>query len=350
MVSIGRTGKATPFAMLEPVIVGGAKVSLATLHNEDQVRIKDVRPGDTVVVRRAGDVIPEVRGPVLAAPAGGPGAVDLPDAVPGVRRAAGASRGRERHLLRQRGVPGPAGAAHLPFRRLVGPWTSSTWASGRSGSSTEAGLLHDVADIYDLDYDKIAAFEGWGETSVANLRPAIDASKSPASRQPAGRPVDPPPGLGRQPDPRPPFPGPRPDHGRLCGGAGGGGGGRADHRRQRAALLRPPAQPRAGGAAAPGRAQLRGTGRPRLSRRSWPAMSVVVTGTLEGWSREEAEDAIKARGGKSPGSVSKKTTAVVVGAEPGAAKLAKAAELGVPVLDEAGFARLLETGEVSRPG
>ena len=61
MVSIGRTGKATPFAVLEPVVVGGARVSLATLHNEDQVRAKDVRPGDTVVVRRAGDVIPEVR-------------------------------------------------------------------------------------------------------------------------------------------------------------------------------------------------------------------------------------------------------------------------------------------------
>ena len=79
-------------------------------------------------------------------------------------------------------------------------------------------------------------------------------------------------------------------------------------------------------------------------------MSVVVTGTLEGWSREAAEEAIKARGGKSPGSVSKKTTAVVVGSEPGAAKLAKATELGVPVLDEAAFARLLETGEVRSSG
>ena len=74
--------------------------------------------------------------------------------------------------------------------------------------------------------------------------------------------------------------------------------------------------------------------------------SVVVTGSLEGWSREAAEEAIKARGGKSPGSVSRKTSAVVLGADPGAAKLAKARELGVPVMDEAGFARLLETGEV----
>ena len=72
--------------------------------------------------------------------------------------------------------------------------------------------------------------------------------------------------------------------------------------------------------------------------------SIVVTGTLEGWSREAAEEAIVSRGGKSPGSVSKKTDYVVIGEGPGAAKLTKAQELGVPVIDEAAFARLLETG------
>ena len=72
--------------------------------------------------------------------------------------------------------------------------------------------------------------------------------------------------------------------------------------------------------------------------------SVVVTGTLQAWSREGAEDAIKARGGKAPGSVSKRTTAVVAGSDPGAAKLGKASELGIPVLDEDAFGRLLETG------
>ncbi len=75
-------------------------------------------------------------------------------------------------------------------------------------------------------------------------------------------------------------------------------------------------------------------------------MSVVVTGTLDGYSREEAEEAIKSRGGKSPGSVSKKTTAVVVGEGPGAAKVTKAEALGVPVLDEPGFEHLLATGEL----
>ncbi|MCB1030467.1 MAG: NAD-dependent DNA ligase LigA, partial [Acidimicrobiales bacterium] len=76
---------------------------------------------------------------------------------------------------------------------------------------------------------------------------------------------------------------------------------------------------------------------------------IVVTGTLEGWGRDDAEAAIVARGGKSPGSVSKKTTALVVGASPGASKLTKAEALGVPILDEASFARLLETGELVDP-
>ena len=78
-------------------------------------------------------------------------------------------------------------------------------------------------------------------------------------------------------------------------------------------------------------------------------MSVVVTGTLEGWSREAAEEAIKVRGGKAPSSVSKKTTAVVVGDGPGAAKLTKAQELNVPILDEPAFLQLLETGELPPP-
>ena len=75
-------------------------------------------------------------------------------------------------------------------------------------------------------------------------------------------------------------------------------------------------------------------------------MSVVVTGTLEGYNREEVEEAIKARGGKSPGSVSKKTSAVVVGEGPGASKLTKAEELGIPILDEDGFEHLLASGEL----
>ncbi len=85
---------------------------------------------------------------------------------------------------------------------------------------------------------------------------------------------------------------------------------------------------------------------PNDARTRATSCSVVVTGTLGGFSRDGAEDAIKGRGGKSPGSVSKKTTAVVVGDSPGASKLAKAEDLGVPILDEGGFVELLETGHV----
>jgi DNA ligase (NAD+) len=91
-------------------------------------------------------------------------------------------------------------------------------------------------------------------------------------------------------------------------------------------------------------ASARAAGGRHLIEQTLAGASVVVTGTLEGFTREEAEAAIEARGGKSPGSVSKRTLAVVVGAEPGAAKLTKAEQLGIPLLDEAGFARLLETG------
>ena len=108
-VSIGRTGRATPFAMLEPVFVGGSTVGVATLHNEDQVRAKDVRPGDTVIVRKAGDVIPEVVGPVLAMRPEGSVAVDVPDDLPVLAgQHAGAAGGRGRHALRRAGLPVPA--------------------------------------------------------------------------------------------------------------------------------------------------------------------------------------------------------------------------------------------------
>ena len=92
MVSIGRTGRATPFAQLEPVFVGGSTVGLATLHNQDEVARKDVRVGDTVIVRKAGDVIPEVVGPVLAKRKRGTRKWKFPDRVPGVPPAAGAAR------------------------------------------------------------------------------------------------------------------------------------------------------------------------------------------------------------------------------------------------------------------
>ena len=344
MVSIGRTGKATPFAMLEPVVVGGAKVSLATLHNEDQVRIKDVRPGDTVVVRRAGDVIPEVRGPVLALRPKDLEPWVFPTECPVCNqplvRAAGESDtycineecpGQRVQRISHFASRGAMDIEHLGERTV---WQFS-----------EAGLLRDVGDIYSLDFGRVAEFEGWGETSIGNLQAAIEASKHrPLANLLVGLSI------------------------RHLGSTGS-----QILARQMRHLDRIMAASADELAAVEGVGPIIGTSVQQFFARDTnrhvverlrkaglnfegPAapdlpqvlagMSVVVTGTLEKWSREDAEDAIKARGGKSPGSVSKKTTAVVSGTEPGAAKLNKAVELGVPVLDEASFAHLLDTGEL----
>jgi DNA ligase (NAD+) len=345
MVSIGRTGKATPFAMLEPVVVGGAKVSLATLHNEDQVRVKDVRPGDTVVVRRAGDVIPEVRGPVLARRPPGLPEWHFPAECPVCGEKLVRLEGEADTFCVNDQCPGQRvqRISHFASR---GGMDIEHLGERTVGQFVTAGLLHDVADIYHLDYDRVAAFEGWGDTSIANLKAAIEASKDrPLANLLVGLSI------------------------RHLGSTGSQILARQMRHLDR--IMDASAEelsavegigPVIGTSvqryfAVPGNhkvvERLRAAGlnfagpdAPELPQ-VLAGLSVVVTGTLEGWSREGAEDAIKARGGKSPGSVSKKTTALVVGADAGAAKLAKAAEAGVPVLDEAGFARLLETGEVS---
>jgi DNA ligase (NAD+) len=345
MVSIGRTGKATPFAMLEPVVVGGANVSLATLHNEDQVRAKDVRPGDTVVVRRAGDVIPEVRGPVLPLRPPGLPPWTFPQECPVCNEPLVRLPGESDTFCVNVDCPGQQiqRISHFASR---GAMDIEHLGERTVAQFTRVGLLHDVADIYVLDYERIASFEGWGDASVANLRAAIEASKSrPLANLLVGLSI------------------------RHLGAAGSvllaryfrhldrimaasaeelaaveGVGPTIGSSVQRFFAL--PRNREVVERLRQAGCNFEGPDAPDVPQ-VLAGSSVVVTGTLEGWSREAAEGAIKARGGKSPGSVSKKTSAVVLGADPGAAKVAKARELGVPILDEAGFARLLESGEIA---
>ncbi len=344
MVSIGRTGKATPFAQLEPVVVGGARVSLATLHNEDQVAAKDVRPGDTVVVRRAGDVIPEVRGPIVALRPAGLAPWVFPESCPSCGAPLQRLEGESDTFCVNVDCPGQRvqRISHFASR---GAMDIEHLGERTVWQFCQAELLHDVADIYSLDLDRVGSFEGWGDTSVANLVAAIDASRSrPLSNLLVGLSI------------------------RHLGGAGSRVLARSLGHLDRimAASLEEMARVEGvGGVIAESVHQFFGLARNRdvVERLRAAGLnfegpeapdvapvlagrSVVVTGTLSGWSREAAEDAIKARGGKSPGSVSKKTTAVVAGDEPGAAKLARAAELGVPVIDETAFAALIETGEL----
>jgi DNA ligase (NAD+) len=344
MVSIGRTGRATPFAQLEPVFVSGVTVVQATLHNEDQVRAKDVRPGDTVIVRRAGDVIPEVVGPVLAERPKGLRRWKFPKDCPVCGQPLSRVEGESDTFCVNRDCPA----------RTVG-WISHFASRGAMdieglGERTvyqfaELGLLADPGDIYGLDWDRVRELAGFGELSIANLRQAIEASKS----RPLGDLIT---GLNI----------------RHAGGTV-------------ARLLARSfgSLDRIMDASAEEIAAVEGIGRViaesihewfederhhevidklrragvdfgRVEEPTAPQVlvgkSIVVTGTLERWSREAAEEAIVERGGKAPGSVSKKTTAVVVGEAPGNAKVTKAQELGVPILDEAGFAALLDSGEL----
>ncbi len=346
-VSIGRTGKATPFAVLEPVFVGGSTVQMATLHNSDQVALKNVRPGDTVVVRKAGDVIPEVLGPVLAErPADAPEWV-FPTDCPACHHELVRPEGEAHTFCVNPGCPAQR-QTRIEHFASRGGMDIEGMGESRVALFLAEGLISDAGDIYSIDWERVAELEGFGQLSIDNLRGAIEASKQ---RPLANLLV----GLGI----------------RHLGPTGA------------EALARSFADIDALGAATEEElAAIDGVG-PTIARSvaSWFAsddagvliakfrsagvnlegaeppdqpqvlagMTVVVTGTLDGFSRDGAEDAIKARGGKSPGSVSKKTTAVVVGAEPGASKLTKAQDLGVPVLDEAAFVHLLETGELPPP-
>jgi DNA ligase (NAD+) len=343
-VNVGRTGAVTPYAVLEPVFVGGVTVANATLHNEREIRRKDIRVGDTVVVRRAGDVIPEVVGPVLALRPARSKRWSMPAKCPFCGHPVVLPEGEARH----RCTGGYACPGRL--REYLFHFAS------RGGMDIEGlgyqtvdlllreHLIADPADIFGLRAEDLLQFEGWGETSVANLLGAIDAARD----RPLGRLLT---ALGI------PMVGGTVartlarEFGSLRGLLDAGeeaitaihgiGGeiarsiqawvGDPDNRRLVDKL-------EAAGVRLEDERTAAGEPSDLLA-----GVSVVITGTLDGISRDEAKAAVEARGGKVVGSVSGKTSYVVAGASPGS-KLQKAEQLGVPVLDEAGFAALLAAG------
>ncbi|HEX6658346.1 MAG TPA: NAD-dependent DNA ligase LigA, partial [Ilumatobacter sp.] len=176
-ISVGRTGRATPFAVLEPVFVGGSTVGMATLHNEDQVAVKDVRPGDTVIVRKAGDVIPEVVGPILSARPAGSAPWVFPTTCPCPLKST---------LLRPEGEADtrcvePA----CPFQRdqRIIYWASrgamdiEGLGERTVAQLTNAGLVRDPADIYALTVEQVVGLEGFARISAEKLVAAIEGSR-----------------------------------------------------------------------------------------------------------------------------------------------------------------------------
>ncbi len=339
-VSVGRTGTLNPFAVLEPVVIGGATVKLATLHNEAVIRLKDVRVGDTVIVQRAGDVIPQVVGPVLSKRSGKEKRFSMPKKCPVCRTPVVRAEGEAMYRCPNRQCPAQR------FRLLEHFVSRGAMDIDGLGESIayllmERGFVQDGGDLYRLRErrDDLLRIERFGEKSVDNLLASIDASKA----RPLARVIV---ALGI----------------RHVGGEVASV--LATHFGSIEALMdASPEQiveiPGVGSviaesvveffAEAENRAlveKLRAAGvnlrAEKGAAREGPlsGLTFVVTGRLERLSRDAAESLIKDAGGAATSSVTKKTDYVVVGAEAGS-KLAKAQQLGTSLLDEDAFVALL---------
>ena len=344
MVSIGRTGKATPFAQLEPVFVGGSTVAVATLHNEDQVRAKDVRPGDVVVVRKAGDVIPEVVKPVLSERPPGLPAWTFPTSCPRCGTDLVRLPGESVTLCTNVDCPAQR-QARIEHYASRGAMDIEGLGERTAALLLDRELVSDPGDLYRLTADDLQTLEGFGAVSAGKLLAGIEASKGrPLANLLVGLNIPHLGGAGSQ----------------VLARAFGHLDGILDADEATIAAVEGigPIIARSVSAffanernrAVVEKLRAAGVDLGRVEEATEPqvlvGISIVVTGTLERHSREGAEEAIKARGGKAPGSVSKKTTAIVVGEGPGQSKVTKAEALGIPVLDEAGFDHLLATGEL----
>jgi DNA ligase (NAD+) len=344
LVSIGRTGRATPFAQLEPVFVGGSTVAQATLHNEDEVARKDVRPGDTVIVRKAGDVIPEVVGPVLNKGQRRKRPWRFPKDCPVCGSPLVRLEGEANHQCINVECPAQRVQRIVHFASR-GALDIEGLGDERVSQFVREGLLSDAGDLYALTIDRLVALERIGERSAQLLLDAIEQSKD----QPLWRVLV---GLGV------PHVGPTAAQalarslGSLDGVANasledlvaceGVGQIIAESVQRFFGLDRNHAvveKLRAAGVNFEGPAPA-----PALENAaSLAGLSVVLTGGLARSTREEATAALEARGAKVTSSVSKKTSFVVAGESPGS-KLAKAESLGVRILDEGGLELLLSDG------
>ena len=341
-VQVGRTGVLTPKALLEPVKIAGSTVSQATLHNEDYISSKDIRIGDRVLVRKAGDIIPEVIGPLAEKRTGAERRFIMPRTCPSCGEPAIREEGEaavrctnpscpaqlERTITHfaSRGAMDIEGMGESTVRALIG-----------------ASLIADAADIYSLDREDIARLDGFGEKSASNLIAAIEASKS---TPPAGFIY----ALGIR-------------HvgektAQLLADRFGTAAALAGAEFEQLCLIDEIGPEIAASIVSffsheatknlIARLNAAGVGLTESAVRkgggTLDGMTFVVTGTLSRLSRSEAEALIKANGGKASGSVSKKTSYLLCGENPGS-KLDKARELGIKIINEEEFFSLLPADE-----
>jgi DNA ligase (NAD+) len=354
----GRTGRVTPFGVMVPTKVAGSTVERATLHNAHEVKRKDVRPGDTVILRKAGDVIPEILGPVLGLRPEG-----LPEWVmPTECEACGTTLVEEKEGDKDLRCPNHHTCPSQLLDRVFhvagrGAFDIEGLGSEAAYELLRAGVIEDEADVFDLDRQALLRTDLFtrapkkgeeglqlsvnGQKLLDNLGRAMDVplwrvivalsirhvgptaaralaaefGSMDAIRKASEADI----AAAEQVGPtiaasvRDWFDGPESDwHNRIVEKWAAAGVRMADERDE-------------------------------STPQTLEGMTIVVTGSLVDFSRDGAKEAIVSRGGKAASSVSKKTDYVVVGDSPGS-KAEKAEQLGVPILDEAGFTKLLETG------
>ncbi|OBK76556.1 DNA ligase (NAD(+)) LigA [Mycobacterium sp. 1164985.4] len=348
-VNVGRTGRVTPFAWMEPVKVAGSTVSQATLHNASEVKRKGVLIGDTVVIRKAGDVIPEVLGPVVDLRDGSEREFVMPTHCPecGTKLAPAKEGDADIRCPNTRSCP-----AQLRERvfHVAGRGAFDIEGLGYEAGTAllQAGVIADEGDLFTLTEDDLLRTDLFttknGQLSANGKR--LLANLDRAKSQPLWRVlvalsirhVGPTAAraLATEYGSLDAVMAASEDELAVVEGVGPTIAAavtewftvdwhRAIVEKWREAGVRMADE------------------RDASIERTLEGLSIVVTGSLTGFSRDEAKEAIVARGGKAAGSVSKKTAYVVAGDSPGS-KYDKAVELGVPILDEDGFARLLENG------
>jgi DNA ligase (NAD+) len=177
VVNVGRTGVLTPLALLEPVNIGGVIVSRATLHNEDEIRRKDIRIGDTVVVQRAGDVIPQIVQVITERRTGDEREFRTPETCPVCGSPTHRADGEAARYCTNSACPAQL-KRHVQHFVARGGMEIDGLGEKLADRFVDLGMIRDLGDIYSLDWDAVAKLEGLGELSAGNLRSSVEASKS----------------------------------------------------------------------------------------------------------------------------------------------------------------------------
>ncbi|HET8522183.1 MAG TPA: NAD-dependent DNA ligase LigA [Thermomicrobiales bacterium] len=348
-INVGRTGTLNPLAILQPVNIGGVVVQRATLHNEDEIARKDIRVGDTVVVQRAGDVIPQIVMVITDRRSGNEKPFEMPDFCPVCGAPTHREPGEAMRYCTNAACPAQL-KEHLHHYVSRGAMDIAGLGDKLIDRFVDLGWLHDVGDLYALDWDAVANLEGLGEKSAANLRAAVEASK----QRPLARLIN---GLGIR------HVGERTAalladrFGSIdalvnatlvdIGSVGGIGGIVAQSvfdffREPRNLAILDKLR-------ASGVRMTDGDGIIRNGPAPLEGKIFVLTGRLETLSRPQAEERLRRAGATVTSSVSKKTSYVVAGVDPGS-KADRANALGIPIIDEQAMLALINThGEATAP-